>query len=88
MGAITNEQEDAAQLALVHGIPREARKWIQHHFGNALAGAIGMLTVGRYKECMEALDHAVTDLRKITPPEERAKIAEINLRIMRQRGRR
>lgn len=85
MGAITNEQEDAEALALVHAMPKEARRWIQHHFGNALAGAIGMLTIGRYAECMEALDHAVSDLRKVTPPAERAQIAEINLQMIRQR---
>lgn len=88
MGAIINEAEDQEQLAHVHAMHRDGRRWIQHHFGNALAGAIGMLTVGRYKEAMEALDHAVEDLRKVTPPQERVDLARINLQMMRQRGRR
>ncbi len=87
MGAVTNAQEDAAALALVHAIPTEARRWIQHHFGNALAGAIGMLQISRYAEAMEALDHAVYDLRQITPPDERAELTRINMRMMELRGR-
>jgi hypothetical protein len=84
VGNVTNEQEDARDLALVHQIPVEARRWIQHHFGNALAGAMGMLHLGRYDEAMEALDHAVADLRRITPPEERERFARINQLYMKQ----
>lgn len=85
MGNVTNEQEDAAALALVHQIPIDARRWLQHHFGNALAGAMGMLHLGRYVEAMEALDHAVHDLRQITPPEDRERFAQMNQMFMKQR---
>lgn len=88
MGAITNAEEDAAQLALVHAMPKDARKWIQHHFGNALAGALGGLAVNRIDLVEEAINHAVSDLRKITPPADRARIEQINRMMIKNRERR
>lgn len=85
MGAVTNAADDAAQLAQVHAMHKDARRWIQHHLGNALAGAMGMLQIGRYEEAMAALDHAAADLRQITPPDERAAISKINKHIMKER---
>ena len=88
MGAVTNKQEDRAALAILHGMPIEARKWLQHHFGNALAGAKGMLELGRYREAMGAIDHAVSDLRQLTPPNDRAQIKAITKAIARARNER
>ena len=88
MGAITNAEEDREQLAAVHRMEPEARRWIQHHLGNALAGAIGMLYIGRYAEAQESLDHAINDLRQITPPDERAELRRMNMQMMVKRGRR
>ena len=78
MGAVCKIEEEREQLAEVHRIHPDARKWLQHHFGNALAGAIGMLQIGNYIEAEKALDHAIRDLRQITPPEERIEIMSMN----------
>jgi len=87
MGAVTDKEKDAAQLAQVHAISADAREWIMHHLGNALAGAIGMFQIGRYDLAAEALDHAACDLRQIMPPADRARFAEINGMMREQRNK-
>ena len=65
MGAITDEREDARDVAFLRALPEDVRLWLSHHFRNCLASILAGAEIGRMDSVIEATEHMVADLERI-----------------------